>query len=218
MSEVSGDVRIIYDNTRPIEIETVWHNGTRITREVSPPLAYIIPPQWTEVIELVRAHGLRCERLVEPLTAEFESYRFEEVSFPEKPYEGRFQPRFKAVPFVERRTYRPGSVIVPLDQPDAKVAVQLFEPEAPDSVVSWGFFNTIFERKEYAEHYVLETLAHQMLEGDVNLREEFEMKIRTDRVFASDPRARLYFFYRRCLLYTSPSPRDRTRSRMPSSA
>jgi len=24
--------------------------------------------------------------------------------------------------------------------------------------------------------------------------------------------------YRRCLLYTSPSPRDRTRSRMPSSA
>ena len=25
-------------------------------------------------------------------------------------------------------------------------------------------------------------------------------------------------FYRICLLYTSPSPRDRTRSRMPSSA
>ena len=25
-------------------------------------------------------------------------------------------------------------------------------------------------------------------------------------------------YYRRCLLYTSPSPRDRTRSRMPSSA
>ena len=31
-------------------------------------------------------------------------------------------------------------------------------------------------------------------------------------------RAGGYFFYDSCLLYTSPSPRDRTRSRMPSSA
>ena len=29
---------------------------------------------------------------------------------------------------------------------------------------------------------------------------------------------KLYLEYRPCLLYTSPSPRDRTRSRMPSSA
>ena len=30
--------------------------------------------------------------------------------------------------------------------------------------------------------------------------------------------AKAYILYRHCLLYTSPSPRDRTRSRMPSSA
>ena len=29
---------------------------------------------------------------------------------------------------------------------------------------------------------------------------------------------KLYAYYNDCLLYTSPSPRDRTRSRMPSSA
>ena len=40
-------------------------------------------------------------------------------------------------------------------------------------------------------------------------------------IFARDPAARsvaeVVLFYP-CLLYTSPSPRDRTRSRMPSSA
>jgi hypothetical protein len=88
-------------------------------------------------------------------------------------------------------------VIVPLDQPDAKVAIHLLEPEAPDSLVSWGFFNAIFEQKEYAEHYVLERMAREMLEADPKLREEFETRVRTDRTFASDARARLYFFYQR---------------------
>ncbi len=197
LSEISGDLRVIYDNTRPIEIETVWHNASRVTKEVNPPLAYIIPPQWTDVIELVRAHGLRCERLLEPVTADFESYRFGEVTFSNRPYEGRLQPRFKAQPLVERRTYPSGSMIVSLDQPGAKVAVHLLEPEAPDSAVSWGFFNAVFEQKEYAEPYVVEALARQMLDADPELRAEFENKIRSDRDFVSDRHARLYFFYKR---------------------
>ena len=35
---------------------------------------------------------------------------------------------------------------------------------------------------------------------------------------AYDPEAKLFYYFNSCLLYTSPSPRDRTRSRMPSSA
>ena len=37
-------------------------------------------------------------------------------------------------------------------------------------------------------------------------------------VFSEAPRPDSKIVYRNCLLYTSPSPRDRTRSRMPSSA
>jgi hypothetical protein len=196
-SEVSGAERIIYDNTKPIEFETEWRNTTEVTREVSPPLAYLIPPQWTEVIELLGIHGLRHRRLTQPVTGRFESYRFQDVSFPERPYEGRFSPRFEIEPIVESRTYPAGSVFVPLDQPDAKLAVHLLEPQAPDSLVAWGFFNAIFEQKEYAEHYVLERLAREMLEADAALREEFEAKLQADPDFSADSRARLYFFYRR---------------------
>ena len=85
LSEVSGAVRIIYDNTKPVEIETTWTHGTKVAREVNPPLAYIIPPQWTEVIELLRAHGLPCRRITEPLTMDFETYRLENVSFGKMP-------------------------------------------------------------------------------------------------------------------------------------
>ena len=60
----------------------------------------------------------------------------------------------------------------------------------------WGFFNAIFEQKEYGEGYVLEKLAREMLAKDEKLRKEFEEKLK-DEKFAKSPFARLSFFYER---------------------
>ena len=106
-------------------------------------------------------------------------------------------PSFKVEIVHERRTFPVGSVIVPLAQRLAKVAINLLEPEAPDSLVRWGFFNATFKQKEYAEDYVLEKLAREMLASDPKLREEYEKRLATDTTFAANPRARLQFFYRR---------------------
>ncbi|HVP10657.1 MAG TPA: peptidase M14, partial [Phycisphaerae bacterium] len=201
LSEISGGLWIICDNTKPVDIATTWHNGTKVTKSVAPPLAYIIPPQWTEVIEVAKAHGLRCEPLAGPVTAEFESYRFTDVTFAKSPHEGRFPVTFKAQPITEKRTYIAGSVVIPLNQPAAKVAVELFEPEAPDSLVGWGFFDTVFEQKEFAESYVLEKLAREMLAADPKLREEFETRVAKDKDFAGSPHDRLDFFYKRSPYY-----------------
>jgi len=84
-----------------------------------------------------------------------------------------------------------------LDQPLAKLAINLLEPEAPDSLLSWGFFNAIFEQKEYGESYILEGLAREMMEDDPKLREEFEERLVNDAAFAASPAERLHFFYRR---------------------
>jgi hypothetical protein len=75
--------------------------------------------------------------------------------------------------------------------------MQLLEPEGPDSFVAWGFFDAIFEDKEYAEDYVMETLAREMLAKDPQLKEEFEAKVASDSAFRANPAARLEFFYRR---------------------
>jgi hypothetical protein len=69
------------------------------------------------------------------------------------------------------------------------------EPQSTDSFVAWGFFNAIFEQKEDAEAYILEDLAEKMLKENPELKTEFEQKIKTDPKFASDPLARLRFFY-----------------------
>ena len=88
-----------------------------------------------------------------------------------------------------------GSLFVPIAQPRGRLVVHLLEPEGPDSLVSWGEFNSAFEEKEYIEAYVLEDEARAMLARDPALKAAFEKRLREDRAFARSPAARLRFFH-----------------------
>lgn len=199
-SEIMGGDVITYTDT-PRDFETTLLQQTRVATAVTPPAAYLIPPQWGDVIDRVIAHGLTCERLSAERIVTVTSYRFENVTFADRPQEGRQVPRYTLSPVTEQRRFPAGTVVVPLDQPRGKLAVHLLEPEAPDAIVRWGLFNAIFERKEYYEAYVMEPLAREMLALDADLRAAFSARIRTDPEFAADPRRRLDFFYERSPYY-----------------
>ena len=194
-SEISGAERLIY-GAKPLDIKIKKYDDARIAASVAPPLYYIVPPQWNDAIEVIKAHGLKFEKTRKPLEIEVESYRFEDVKFTDNSFEGRVPVSFKTVPVTETRTFPANSIIIPLDQTAADVAIHLLEPNSPDSFMFWGFFNPIFERKEYGEGYILEKLVREMLEKSSELKKEFEEKLK-DENFAKNPRARLEFFYTR---------------------
>ena len=194
-SEISGTKRIVY-GTKPLDITIPKFDEAKITASVAPPLYYIVPPQWTDAIEVLQAHGILFQRLSAPLTIEVESYRFTDVKWATASFENRVTLNFKTNLIKETREFPAGSVVVPLAQETANVAIHLLEPNSPDSFVYWGFFNAIFEQKEYGEDYVLEKLAREMLAKDINLRKEFEERLK-DEKFAKNPSARLGFFYER---------------------
>ena len=100
-----------------------------------------------------------------------------DVQFAPRPYEGRQLPSFNTTSFTETVEVEAGTLIVYTNQRLLRVIVNLLEPEAPDSFVNWGFFNAFFERKEYAEAYVMEPYAKQMMKDDSNLRSEFYKKL-----------------------------------------
>ena len=195
-SDVSGATRVIYGD-KPVELTVPFYNEARPTQTVSVPLYYVVPPQWQRVIDVLALHGLKLQRVSEPLAVEVESYRFTEVKWSPSSFEGRVPVSQKNQPLKETRTYPAGSVVVPMGQPGARVALYLLEPDSPDSFVAWGFFNSIFEQKEYGESYVLEKLAREMLGRDENLRKEFAQRLASDPKFAASPRERLRFFYER---------------------
>ena len=195
-SDISGELRVIFGR-EPLDLTVPMYQTFEVTKAVKPPRAYIIPLQWQSVIDVVKAHGLQTTELPDTASMNVESYRFTNVQWPSEPFEGRHMPRFELETIIEERVFAAGSVIVSLEQPLSRVALNLLEPAAPDSLARWGFFNAVFEEKEYAEHYVLEDLARQMMANDPSLADEFVRAIAEDPEFASNPAERLRFFYKR---------------------
>lgn len=196
MSDISGARRVIF-GTKSLDLTVPMYDTFRVKQAVAPPLYYVVPAQWHEVINVLRAHGLQLQQTAEAMTIEVESYRFTDVKWAPGPFEGHLMPSFKIETIKGDRGFPAGSVVVPVAQPAAKVVINLLEPQAPDSLVAWGFFNAIFEQKEYAEDYVMEQLAREMLAQDSKLREEFQRRLAADANFASSPQERLNFFHRR---------------------
>ncbi len=139
------------------------------------PEACIIPPEWENVIERLDIHGITYRRIQNDTSVNVRMYRLEDVEFASRPFEGAFRVQ-DFTPDTLKREYRfpAHSVFVPLDQKYAKVILHLLDPAAPSSLLKWGFFNAVFEQKEYAEIYVMEQMVPQMLEDQPELKTEFE--------------------------------------------
>ena len=195
-SSVSGATRVIF-GSKPIELTVPLFDDVRVTSSASTPLYYVVPPQWRQVIDVLSIHGLQLKTLGADQDIEVETYRFSDVKWHAFPFEGRVQPTYRQSPIQRKMHFPKGSAIVPMNQEGARVAIYLLEPGSPDSFVAWGFFNPIFEQKEYGEAYVVEKLAREMMEKDPSLKQEFETRLSSDPAFAKDPGARLNFFFKR---------------------
>jgi len=199
-SQVSGGKRIIYGSA-PLNITIPCFDNAKIDKAVAPPLYYIVPPQYKDVIDVLTVHGIKFERLKDPLTHEVESYYLSEPKWGTASFENRVTLAAKQTLVKEVRTFPAGSVVIPMAQETANVAIHLLEPGGPDSFLYWGFFNSIFEQKEYGEAYILEKMAAEMLAKDPKLRDEFNRRL-LEPAFARSPQARLRFFYERTPYYS----------------
>lgn len=195
-STISGGDRIAYTQ-EPYDVDIPRYDSVIVTTSVVPPAAYLIPQQWREVLARLERHRLKLERLTAPAVLDVELYHFSHVRWQEAPFEGRHPVTYSVEKVRARRPFPAGTAVVRLNQRAARVALHALEPEAPDAFVAWGFFDAIFEQKEYAEDYVMESTAADMLAKQPNLRDEFESKLRSDTSFANSPSARLHFFYER---------------------
>jgi hypothetical protein len=192
-SEISGAKRIVY-GTKPLDVTIPKFDEVKVAVAVAPPLYYIIPPQWQSVIEVLQAHGIRFERTSKPLQIEVESYYLTEPKWSPASFENRLPMNYKTNPVKEMREFPANSAVVPLNQETGNVIVHLLEPQSGDSFAAWGFFNAIFEQKEYFSDYIMEDIAREMMAKDELLRKEFEAKLK-DENFRKSAGARLRFFY-----------------------
>ncbi len=193
-SDLTGGDWFVYDNARPIVMKLPFFNKSVPETTVLLPEAYIIPAEWTEVINRMKLHGIKMDILSEPAEITVKSYKFKDYEFRKTPNEGRHMVSTGLTESEEKRIFPAGSAIVATSQRTARVIAAILEPAASGSYVEWGFFNAVFEQKEYSETYVMEKMAREMLEKSPELRREFEAK-KSEPGFTGNQWTMLNWFY-----------------------
>jgi len=194
-SEISGGNWYKYSDI-PSTFEIDFYSW-ELKIKIQLPQAYIIPRELTQIIEKLELHNVKMETLDQDTTMLVETYEFENVSWKSEPFEGRLLLDYKVNPVMKKMHFINGSQVVYLNQRASQLAIHLLEPMAPDALVRWGFLNGIFEQKEYAESYVIEKMAAEMISKNPELLKEFEKEKLENEALSSNPYAVWNWFYKR---------------------
>jgi hypothetical protein len=173
---VLGDYsRLAYDRSQPWERDIPWYNRCVSELEVTTPRRYLIPQAWREVIDRLQWNGVVLQRLDADQSLQAQVYRIDQVVSRDQAYEGHlFHDQVELSAHTQTVHARAGDVLVDLNQPNARYAVETLEPQAHDSFFRWGFFNSVLEKKEAYSDYVFEDTALEMLQQEPVLRARFE--------------------------------------------
>jgi hypothetical protein len=121
------------------------------TTTVPLPLGYVVPPANDEVVDNLRSHGIRVERLLAPARMTVERFAVDKVELAKSLYQGRVALTIAGKYASEERELPAGSHFVDMRQPLARLIPVLLEPNSVDSLAAWGFFNRVLARQWSSE-------------------------------------------------------------------
>ena len=182
-SVVTGRTRTIYHRGELDPVEIRFNHALEPEFVLTRPRGYLVHAGWPQIAEIVDRHGLAAVSIAEPVETRGRDHPHSPIrSSPRRRSRAPSSSTTSPSPGqLEDRKVPAGSLWIPADQPDFEVAVQLFEPEAPDSLLRWGELSSIFEMKTYIGIDKLEELAGRMLEDEA-VRAAWETRPRRSRV------------------------------------
>jgi len=110
------------------------------TRSVAMPKGWLIPanPRLTAAVERLRLHGVAVQEITDPAQVSVERFTIVDYTRAERVFQGRREARLKGAFEQAQLTVAPGARFVPADQPLARLAFYLLEPESDDGLVTWN--------------------------------------------------------------------------------
>jgi len=196
-SEISGKDRLFYDKSKPFTKKIPFYGNYKPTKFVTIPKYYVVPQSQWQIIELLKLNNIEMTQISQNETIEVEIYKIDTYQTGKNAYEGHYgHYNTNVKKNVEKIEFRAGDYKISTNQFGVKYLLETLEPEAVDSYFNWNFFDTILQQKEGYSSYVFEDVAKQILEENPTLKQEFETKKQTDKVFAENGGDQLYWVYK----------------------
>lgn len=181
-----------------ITIDVPYFDAFVPSLKVAKPEAYIIPQEWTDVIDRLAWNQVPMSKLQEDEIITVSAQRIADMETGKTPYEGHYlHYEIKTETEQIQRAFRKGDVRIPMGNETDRFVVEVLEPRSIDSYFAWGFFDSVLQQKEWYSTYVFEEKALDMLANDESLRMAFEKKKASDTEFANNGRDQLYWLYKR---------------------
>jgi hypothetical protein len=110
------------------------------TRSAVMPKGWLIPtnPRLTAAVERLRLHGLKVAEISTPAQVSVERFTIADYVRAERVFQGHREARLKGSFDAAQLSVEPGALFVPADQPLARLAFYLLEPESDDGLVTWN--------------------------------------------------------------------------------
>lgn len=116
------------------------------TMDRTPPAAYVVAPEDTAAVHLLRLHGIRVDRSDTLWTARGESFVIDTIITAQRPFQGHHEVRLKGHWERGLQTMPPKSFIVSTAQPRGALIVYLLEPESDDGFTTWNLFDSHLQK------------------------------------------------------------------------
>lgn len=177
------------------EYSLPYFNNLIPTEYAQLPEYYIVPRQYSFIEEILNNHNIKYYKINFDTLIQVSTYKFKNVTLSPTSNEGHQKVQsFDMDTIFLKINLLHGSIVIPMNQEKSKIIAHLLEPKSPASLLQWGYFNGIFEQKEYGESYILEPLAREMLKDSL-IKSSYEKEVKNNPNFPKDSYAILNWFY-----------------------
>ena len=111
------------------------------TKNVKFPYAYLITEPAERVLDVLKTHGIRTEKLAGDTSLDVEGFQFEEISPTPRLFQGHYLNRIKGKTVQETKEFKQGTIVIRTAQPLGNVIAYLLEPLSDDGMLKWNFFD-----------------------------------------------------------------------------
>ncbi|MEY3844830.1 MAG: hypothetical protein RL293_1252 [Bacteroidota bacterium] len=195
---ITGLKELTYDRSMPYERAIPWYRTYVAADSVRIPKFYVVGGQEQHVIDRLKANHVAFETLTADQIDTLTVFSVKSYKSPGSPYEGHFKlSKIEVGESQQLAKLKPGDILIPSNQDAALFIHASLQPRAEDSYLTWNFFDSYLQQKEYFSNYVFKDQIADILAKDQALNDEYQLRKATDEKFRNSEWDQLYFIYSR---------------------